>query len=266
MTTLAVTLPSIIGGFFAMPFFLFGAILVLIVLGAIFGSKQAEQRRQALRTWGQGRGLSFDPARDTSFDDRFAHFAAFGRGHSRSAYNTLRGHIELNRRPHGVLTGDFLYKTTSTDSKGRTRTTTHRLSYLIVQTPYPALPEVLIRRENFFDKIAGVVGFDDIDFEDAEFSKRFHVKSKDRRFAYDLCSPQVIEYIKAALPDAPTIEVDRGEVLFLHGVGRWRPAEFERVLRFAEGFIDRWPDHMLAEREGDSSFRTGIETPGGTEA
>lgn len=259
---LAQLFPFVFAGLFSVPFLFVLAVFVLIVVSAVFGSKQAEQRRQALRSWAEGRGFVFDPARDTSFDETFAHFAAFRSGHSRAAFNTVRGSVELNRHPHGVVAGDFLYKTTSTDSKGRTRTTTHRLSYLVVRTPYAAMPEVVIRREHFFDKVAGLVGFDDIDFEDAEFSKRFHVKCKDRRFAYDLCSPRVIEYLKGALPHTPTIELDRGEVLFLRGGGRWKPEDFEPALTFAEGFVDRWPDHLLAEREGVSSFRTGVETPG----
>ena len=44
-------------------------------------------------------------------------------------------------------------------------TRTHRFSYLIVHLPFSGLPDLLIRPEGVFDKMAGAFGFDDIDFE-----------------------------------------------------------------------------------------------------
>jgi hypothetical protein len=41
-----------------------------------------------------------------------------------------------------------------------------------VHPPWPS-PTLLVRPEGLLDKLAGIVGVDDIDFESSEFSKRF---------------------------------------------------------------------------------------------
>ena len=87
--------------------------------------------------------------------------------------------VEIDGRPYPVKMGDFNYKVTRSTGKG-SNTTTYRLSYLILHLPFALTPDLLIRREGVFDKIAGAIGFDDIDFESAEFSRRFYVKSSDR--------------------------------------------------------------------------------------
>ena len=59
------------------------------------------------------------------------------------------------------------------------------------------LPDLFIRREGIFDSVKRAFGFDDIDFESAEFSKRFFVKSSDKRFAYDVIHPKMMEFLLA---------------------------------------------------------------------
>ena len=58
-------------------------------------------------------------------------------------------------------------------------------------------PELIITREGVFSKIAQAFGYDDIDFESHEFSRRFCVRSKDKKFAYDVCNARMIEYLLA---------------------------------------------------------------------
>ena len=63
--------------------------------------------------------------------------------------------------------------------------------------PFRNVPDLLIRPEGFFDKVAGAFGFDDIDFESEEFSRAFFVKSSDKRFAYDVLHPRMLELLMA---------------------------------------------------------------------
>jgi hypothetical protein len=42
-----------------------------------------------------------------------------------------------------------------------------------------------------------VFGYQDIKFESAEFSKTFCVRSPDKKFAYDVCHAQMMEYLLA---------------------------------------------------------------------
>src|SRR5208337_2849615 len=57
--------------------------------------------------------------------------------------------------------------------------------------------DLTIRHENFFTKVAEVFGYEAIKFESAEFSKTFCVRSPDKKFAYDVCNAQMMEYLLA---------------------------------------------------------------------
>jgi hypothetical protein len=98
-----------------------------------------------------------------------------------------------------------------------------------------------------FDKIAGAFGFDDIDFESEAFSRRFHVKSSDRRFAYDVIHPRMMEFLMNV--KAPLIDVEHGRCCLSNGRARWRPDDFKSSLRFLSEFVDLWPDHLTAQLE-----------------
>lgn len=56
-------------------------------------------------------------------------------------------------------------------------------------------PELLIFREGWFSKLAQWLGYADIDFESAEFSRKFIVRSPDKKFAYDVCHAKMMEYL-----------------------------------------------------------------------
>jgi len=79
------------------------------------------------------------------------------------------------------------------------------LSFFIVNMD-SNFQELTIAEEGFFSKIAQAIGFDDIDFESHEFSRRYKVKSQSKKFAYDFCNARMIDY----LLDQPitTIEVE----------------------------------------------------------
>lgn len=219
----------------------------LIIAGAIHAQKKAQERRDALAALAGELGFIFDPSSDADHDDEYAHFEIFRRGHSRSAYNTLTGSIDPGGDegvdPLAVKMGDFTYKITS--SNGKTTTTrTYHFSYLILHLPYSSVPDLLIRPEGLFDKLAGAFGFDDIDFESAEFSRRFHVKSSDKKFAYDVCDPRMMEFLMQP-PGPPTIDIEHGRCCLSDGGKRWEPEQFKGTLAWAKRFFEHWPEHVV---------------------
>jgi hypothetical protein len=141
--------------------------------------------------------------------------------------------------------GDYHYKITRQNGKHRS-TTTYRFSYFLVKLPWGArLPSLALRTEGFMDKLAGAIGFEDIDFESAEFSRRYHVSGNDRKFAYDVLHPRMIDWMLDAEP--PAFEVARGVFLLVSGDGRWAPGEFQQALRWTEAFFERWPDYLVKD-------------------
>ena len=152
-------------------YLLFGGIAAIVIVLAVLAWRAEVKRREALAAFARQNGFDFDAGTDSSHDDRYSQFEIFRRGHSRVARNTMTGHVELFDRRCFVCLGDFRYKTTSGSGKNRS-TTTYRFSYIIVHPPWDT-PPLLIRPEGLFDKVAGAFGFDDIDFESVEFSKKY---------------------------------------------------------------------------------------------
>ena len=221
------------------------AMLAVFGIGAWLAHKAAAERRRALAELAARHGLAFDPHEDDGHDDEYAQFEIFRRGHSRVAKNTLSGRLELFGRPCALRAGDFRYRVTRNSGKSR-RTSTYRFSYLIVHPPWQT-PPLLIRREGVFDKLASAFGFDDIDFESDEFSRRFYVKSTDKRFAYDVLHPRMMEFLLAEPP--PMLDLEGGALCVSDGERRWDPAGFERQIAFVRKFCELWPRHLLAAME-----------------
>ena len=216
----------------------------IALIGAIayFSYLQEKKRREEMGQLADSLGWSFSPEKHGPRS--LERFDMFDKGHSRAAYNTMRGEFEANGLPCTAQAGDYRYKVTSGSGKNR-RTTTYNLSYLAFRLPFPATPDLLIRREGLMDKISGAIGFDDIDFESEEFSRKFFVKSRDRRFAYDLIHPRMMEKLLDCNP--PRIDLIDGYVCLSNGTRRWSPSEFNSELRFARQFLELWPEHLAAD-------------------
>jgi hypothetical protein len=175
-----------------MPYLVIIAIIAVLIGLAIYSHHLAKKRQEAMLRCAQALGLEFYPSNDHSFDERYPFIAKLCQGNNRYAFNILSG---VYRGSH-VQVFDYHYETQSRDSKGRTTTHHHYFSFFILLLDY-RLPELLISREGWVSKFVQFLGFDDIDFESAEFSQKFLVKSPNKKFAYDICHSQMIEYLLA---------------------------------------------------------------------
>ncbi len=181
-------------------------IVVICIVGAIvWGLYAGKKRREEMGALAATLSLQFSGERDYQIADRYAFLDKLRQGSNRYAYNIITGDYQ----GHGVAAFDYHYETHSTDSKGRRQTHHHHFSFFIL-TLDKYFPELTIAKESFFSKIAQAVGFDDIDFESHEFSKKFVVRSKDKKFAYDFCNAQMIDYLLGH-PDI-NIEVDQNSL------------------------------------------------------
>ena len=156
-------------------------LVVLGILGVIgigvliYRARQAQIR--ALTEWANRHGCQYRNIKDRSVDDRYPAFGCFRHGHSRYASDPISG--EWNGRQMEL--GTYHYTTGSGKNQSH-----HSFTYFVLRGDVPLQP-LTVRPENVLDKMAGVFGFDDIDFESAEFSKRFLVKAKTGLFWLYLC-------------------------------------------------------------------------------
>lgn len=185
-------------------------------------------------------GFRFWPERDTSHDEEYSHFEIFRQGRRRAAYNRMYGEIKIAGLTYLVKMGDFKYIVPSNDSSS-----TYRFSYVIFHPPFYGVPDLLIREEGVLDKLASVIGFDDINFESSEFSRKFLVKSPDKRFAFDIVHPRMMEFLLQR--PAPMVDIERDRVCIIDGEQVWSAAKFRHTLRWAESFFELWPEHVIAD-------------------
>ena len=182
---------------------IFIGIVALIIVAAVASTASARKRRDAMAALAARLGLRFDPQKDRDVAKRYRFLDKLRTGSNRYAFNILTGPY----KGHEVTVFDYHYETHSTDSKGHTQTHHHHLSCFLLQLPV-AFPELVIAKEGFFSKLAQAVGYDDIDFESHEFSRRFCVRSPDKKFAYDVCHARMMEYLMANDDLAVELEED----------------------------------------------------------
>lgn len=218
-------------------------IIALIIGGIILELYLSAKRRKELLVWAKANGWFFSSEKDRGFDDRFPDFKLLRKGDNRYAYNIIQGKWDGK----SLLAFDYHYETHSVNSKGRRQTHHHYFSGVIMDGNLPLKP-LFIRPEGFFDKITEFFGADDIDFESAEFSRKFFVKAGDRRWAYDVLHARTIEF----LLQSPrfTIQFDRSHV-FAARSSKFKIKDFQDALGVIKGILDRFPPYLVKQlKEG----------------
>jgi hypothetical protein len=218
-----------------------GVIVVFIcVIGAIiWGIRAGKKRRDAMTLLAEKLGLRFNHERNYQIADRFSFLDKLRQGSNRYAFNVLEGRYQ----EHDITAFDYHYETQSTDSDGDRDTDHHEFSFFILTLP-KYFEELTIAKESFFSKIAQAVGYDDIDFESHEFSKKFVVRSKNKKFAYDFCNAQMIEY----LLEHPNINIEVDQNMLAIGYNNClKVAEVESHLNRLIEIRELMPDYLFSE-------------------
>ncbi len=218
----------------------FIVVIVGIAIGAaIFGALAAKRRREEMLSLAGRLGLSFNPDKDRALADRFQFLDALAKGSNRYAFNLLAGMYQ----GHEVLVFDYHYETHSHGSKGQRRTHHHYFSFFVLLLPR-SFPELRITPESLFSKIAQAFGYDDIDFESAEFSRAFCVRSPDKRFAYDVCHARMMEYLLSNRD--LLMEIERNALAMGFGK-RLEPAQIEANLHRLLMLRSHLPEYLFTK-------------------
>lgn len=215
-----------------------GGIIVAVVLILALGGRSGKDRAFAALA-GQ-LGLQHRPKDNGDFLAAMTtDLRLFQTGSDRTVKHLLAGRYGQWQ----VVVCQYEYTTTSTDSEGRTETTTweHALAMLDMNV---FLPKLHIRPENALDRLAAWVGAEDIDFESDRFSRRYFVQADDRRFAYALIDPQMMEFL-LSLPDL-CWEIN-GQWVAVHRSGNLEAAHVPLLLNALTGFRQRVPRLATAD-------------------
>lgn len=163
-------------------------LLVLIILGGVWLSSVMERRRRdALRQAAGTLGLQFDESAPEARRQSFASLPLFLLGHSPGWSNEASG---VQSRIE-VRTFDFRY----TRGHGKRRRT-HRQSVIAVRLDRARVAQFALRRAHFGDRLAAMVGFDDINFDShRDFSKKWSLTSDQPSAARALFRAELLDEI-----------------------------------------------------------------------
>jgi hypothetical protein len=217
----------------------FAAVVGIIVL---FVHILSLERRKKLSAYAKSKGLHFAPDKDKKIDSRYSSFKCLRRGHSRYAYNIMRG----KRDGRDLTAFDYHYVT----GHGKSRRV-YNFSALIIQSPLPLKP-LYLRPENIFDKVTDFFGFDDIDFESAEFSRKFYVKSPEKRWAYHVIHQRMMVY----LMESPRFHIQFDPEFIMAWRGkRFNEQDFDNAFALIQGILMRLPEYVK-KQQLDNSQKT----------
>lgn len=217
--------------------------IVALIITVIVASYK---KRQAYQEWITARGFSYDPGRETGWQEHFPRLAALRNGSDRYAFDFIRG--EWSGLP--LLCFHYHYETTSRDSKGNQTTHHHYLTVVSLTSPLP-LKYLNIQPENVFHKVAGFFGAEDINFESAEFSRKYHVTADDRKWAYDVLHVRCIDYLLQR--PRGSFQLD-GNCITGWFSGQHNPQAIEEIAETMAGVVHSLPDYVKRElQEGAPS-------------
>ena len=155
--------------------------VVAIAVGAYLIERR---RRRAFQALARALGLRYH-RKSRGIPKQYRFLNQLCTGHSRYAKNILDGVY----REHAVLVFDFHYA----QGSGKNRRN-YDLSFFMLKLERP-FPELRIYPEDLMSKLGQMLGYEDIDFESVEFSKAYTVRSKDKKFAYDVCHVRMMEHL-----------------------------------------------------------------------
>jgi hypothetical protein len=216
-------------------------VVLLCAAGAVFlvyTIRQDRKRRRLLRAWARSKGFTLHEGRRTGWEREYPAFELLDRGYNRHTPRHLEGEVDGRR----VRCLDYRFTTGS----GRNRRT-HRYGLVVLDAGTPLIP-LRIRREHVFDKVGEFFGHDDIDFESSEFSRRFHVSSADRRWAYDVIHGATMDFLLRTEPGA--IEFGVGEIAVYRG-GALEASHCQKDLATARRMLELVPADVLAQLRGE---------------
>lgn len=209
-------------------FALFAAAVVIIGAVAYYTKKK---RREGFAAFASKYGFVYtrqEPPGLLAYD-----FPLFHKGDGRGAENGIVG----TWKDMAFKAADYWYYTETTDSNGNRSKSYSRFSVAVTELD-AWLPDLAVYRENVFTSLADKLGLKDIDFESEEFNRAFQVKSKNRKFAFELIDPRMMKWL---------LSCDRSFGFELHGKAiliyshKLRPHELLPLIGSLKGFRERIP-------------------------
>jgi hypothetical protein len=188
------------------PFPVFLVLAIAVLIAAAMGDRRRQnqrnpeiQRRDGLAALARKLNLRFSPQNDFQLAERLSFLSWLSRGDVRFAYNASHGHHE----GFPIFIFDYRFSIGRYDY--------YWSAYILKMNTN--FPDTLITRENFESRLLESIGQSHVTFESADFSQAYSVRAADKKFAFDVCNPKMIDYLLANRD--LIIEIRNGAILLL---------------------------------------------------
>jgi hypothetical protein len=217
------------------------ALIVLIVTTALSERAKAKRRQSLIALCGK---LNIQYVEEDQYQivTEYAGFDWLSVGDSKIASNTMIGAV------YGVNLKmfDYRYETGS----GRSRPV-HQMSIVAVDTDL-IFNQIKIRPETFLDRATEAIGVKNIDFESAEFGRAYCIRSRNKKFAYDVISPRMMEFLLANR--GWSIEL-MGRTIMITNERILSADEYMQAFTFIKQFRELLPNYLVEALRGTSPSR-----------
>jgi hypothetical protein len=181
----------------ALPKLLIAIIVVILVASLSRKSDPETKRREDLAALAKKLKLQFNSGNDFKLAEKFSFLSWLRRGDVRYANNVFHGY----QLEYPVTFFDYHFSTPG----GKSGYDYYWSAFVVEMNTN--FPDMIISHESRESRLAEALGEEHIVFESAEFSHAFRVRSADKKFAYDVCHPKMMEYLLAN--QNLTIEISR---------------------------------------------------------
>lgn len=200
-------------------------IFALIIAIFILSYMKEKKRREELKKVSALLGFSFTPRPEEDITASFINLKMFQKGHSRKAYNVLRGKWGSN---HWMI---FDYKYTTGGGKS---SSTHTQTIACSMLGNVSLPAFNMGPESIFHRIGDKLGFHDIDFSSHhEFSKKYLLKGNNEEAVRKLFASWILDYFQNR-DRIVSIEADGDRILFYNHGKRINPGNLQSFIEEAD--------------------------------
>jgi len=210
----------------------------------IWDRRRKESRSRVMAGWAFSRNWSFTDADDSRMNERYPYFECLQRltrwadvssDMISYASNIIEGSIGARK----ICAFDYHYEKRG-DKMDKNN---YYFSAVILDSGLPLKP-LSIRDTNLIDKVEDFWGSDDIKFESIEFNKQFHVKSPDKKWAYDVLHQETMEFLLGS----PHFYLDfHGRHVIAYRKTSFTVAAFEDAIQVTTGILDRLPESVVQE-------------------
>lgn len=165
---------------------IFAALFVFIGIPCIIYARAAARKRMAgLSEIAERFNLDFNPGEDYDLAGQFEFVAISKRPENCTVSNVLSGKYQ----DHDVLAFDFRYETSTQNDSAQ-----HECSVFVLKTP-ATFPDLTIQHAGLVIRTLVAGRPDLVKLESVEFSKHFLVSCTDKKFAYDVCTSEMMQYL-----------------------------------------------------------------------